>query len=482
MTTVRAKLLAFNIFIVAATLVGMGFALRARIHSNLLSEIDRDLASDTSSILVSHVQGPDQIHVPSTPGTMYREKVISPSEGKVVEVLRSNNSQVRMEASSFVPRLIPVGIGQSHIDEPLDSIGMAAAETKGRNTHDFVMNGQPTRSLSVPLYEGGKLIAVAQAIRPLAPMQRQMADLDRGLEMLIPFAVVISGLLGWALVGITIRPLRNMLESAKRLEPDLSCARLPVIGNDEFAQLAGTFNQAFDRTADAFQHQRDAIAQLERFTADAGHELRTPVAAIKGGTSFLLDLADLPEPYKKTARVMDRSADRMGKLIDDLLILSKQDAGQRLTMAPNVHLATIIEEARDELIEPECVRVQINIPEKLSLCADADALKRVFLNLLSNALAYASSCVKINAWEQSENIIVTIQDDGEGIAPEHLARLGERFYRPDSARARERGGTGLGLAISKSLCEAHDGTLQIESALGKGTKVQVTIPRCAQSS
>jgi len=293
--------------------------------------------------------------------------------------------------------------------------------------------------------------------------------------MLLPLAVAVSALLGALLVGSTMRPLKRLIDSAQRLAPDLSGARLPVTGKDEFAELAGTFNAVFDRTSEAFQKQRQAISQLERFTADAGHELRTPLGAIKSGSTYLLHISKLPDDCKKPAQIMDRSADRMAKLIDDLLLLARQEGGQSMEIRPDIEVSSLIDEAREEVAEPEYVSVTISVDRSLKVRGDRDALRRVLLNLISNAFAFARSEVKITARRDGKGVVVSVSDDGEGIAPEHIGRLGERFYRPDSSRSRHKGGTGLGLAIAKSICMAHGGALEIESTPGFGTTVRALI-------
>lgn len=514
MKSVRAKLIVLNILVVAMTLAVMGLALRARLRANLMADLNKGLESDIGSIAISHVSPADPVPLAegdqwffdmrriegssgSTGGAtrefptfppggeskgFYAKLSGSPpnpaeNQNKIVEMYRSNNSQVRLEAQSQPPRLIPVSDPvPPGMTPPYDPEGISLAKSGAKQFHDYKQGGNPMRSISVPVSEGGRLIAVAQAVRSLAPIRVQIAELDRGLATTVPLAVLVSAVFGLLLVGGTLRPLRRMIDSAKRLEPDLSGERLPVSGEDEFAQLAAAFNQAFDTSAAAFQKQREAIDQLEQFTADAGHELRTPVAAIKSGTGYLLHMADLPADCRKPVVVMDRSADRMAKLIDDLLLLSRQDGGQPLRMADGVDLRLLIEQALEELPGKADAQLRLQLADTPPLHADPDALKRVFLNLIANALSYARSWVAVSSRTAPSGVQIEIQDDGEGIAPEDLARLGERFFRPDTARSRECGGTGLGIAIAKSLVASHGGTLEFESALGRGTTARVSLP------
>src|ERR1019366_881228 len=161
----------------------------------------------------------------------------------------------------------------------------------------------------------GNLIAVVQSAHDLSPVAAGVRQLDVSLATLIPLALLVAAAAGAVLVGNTMRPLRRLSESARNLDPDLSKERLPVVGKDEFADLAITFNGAFDRTASAFASQSRAMKQLERFTGDAGHELRSPLGAIKGSVTFLLGSRKWGGEVKKSLEIIDRSSDRMTKLI-----------------------------------------------------------------------------------------------------------------------------------------------------------------------
>ena len=283
--------------------------------------------------------------------------------------------------------------------------------------------------------------------------------------MTIPIALVIAALCGAALIGGAMRPLRKLADAAQHLDPDLSGSRLPAEGSDEFAELARTFNAAFDRTAAAF-------AQLERFTGDAGHELRTPIAAIKSNSSYLLHLGGLPPESREAVTSIDRSVDRMARLVDDLLLLARHDAGVLEPVWEPVQIEPLLQEVIERNEGPE---IELCIESGRTFRGDPDAVRRVATNLISNAARYARSEVQVGVRLEGDLLCLSVADDGKGIAPEHLARLGERFYRVDEARARDSGGFGLGLAIVKELCAAHGGALQFESRPGSGTTAVATM-------
>ncbi|AIE83814.1 sensor histidine kinase [Fimbriimonas ginsengisoli] len=501
MKTVRARLTGFTILVVAGILVLMGAFVRFRVERNLIGEIDRQLRSDAGAVRTTPTDG--KFDLPPPPETQVQGKAGIPAPGipfldegprgfgipqaagafsahhdvpfgqTVMEVLRSNKSEVRLEANWSPPRLIPVfDRGEAEQIHPIeDPIGYQRAKAGSVVFNEYQKAGAPMRSLTAPVRQGSEVVAYVQAVRPLTPVRHQLADLDRALATSIPVAILLAAIGGALLVGSAMRPLRRMTESAKRLEEDLSSSRLPVEGADEFAELASTINLAFDRTSAAFASQSRALAQLERFTGDAGHELRTPLASIKTNASYLLHMADLPQENLPPVRMIDLSADRMSKLISDLLLLARQDGAKAVLKPTEVNVDHLVRSVVENLATSEEIGFQILVPSNLTVCADLDAVERVLVNLTSNAAAYARTGVTIAAEASAGYLIVKVDDDGEGIAPEHIDRLAERFFRPDESRSRLHGGVGLGLAIVKSLTESHGGGLQISSEVGKGTSV-----------
>jgi signal transduction histidine kinase len=458
----------------AALLGCMGFAVHIRMGIRLVDEVDRQLRHETDAVASA-----DGSEIAKLPVGKPAHLQFGRTEERVVQVLKTDRSAYKLEVNPDVPRMVPLpNAGTPDLTHTLaDPAGVQLAEDGSTAYRDFWRGNEPMRSVTVPIKEKGKTIAVVQSTHSLLATRREMADLDTTLFALIPVAGLLSALIGAGFTGLAMRPLKGLNDSAKCLKPDLSGPRLPMEGGDEFAQLAATFNSALDRTAEAFNKQNEAIAQLERFTGDAGHELRTPLAAVKGNASALLLEGGLTEEAKGKVRSINRSADRMSKLIDDLLLLARQDGGRSAPSAHPVDVEMALEEARQELAEPSDLDVELLADSNLWAMGNADSVRRIFINLWSNAFNYAQTRVSVRAKVEKDWIEVGFQDDGEGIAPEHLVRLGERFYRPDSARTRAKGGTGLGLAIVKSLCLSHGGSLEIWSCVGQGTTATVRLPR-----
>lgn len=219
------------------------------------------------------------------------------------------------------------------------------------------------------------------------------------------------------------------------------------------------------------------------FVANASHELRTPLASLTGFIDTLLGPArDDPAMRTKFLGIMNEQARRMSRLIDDLLSLSRVELNQHVPPEKLVDLTQLAAHVRDSLAplaRERGVEIALDVPgESLNVRGERDDLIRLLENLVENALKYgvAGRRVAIALRAESADAVISVRDFGTGIAPEHLPRLTERFYRVDVTQSREQGGTGLGLAIVKHIVARHRGRLSIESELGKGATFTVRIP------
>jgi len=294
---------------------------------------------------------------------------------------------------------------------------------------------------------------------------------------LIPVVLLVAGLGGAFLTDRALRPVRRIAWAANRMEAEDLSQRLPVIGDDEFAALAETINGMLGRLETSFAKQEQLFEQQRRFAADASHELRTPLTIIKANTSLSLSEPRTAPEYEKTLRAVDTAADRMTRIVQDLLLLARADAGQSVYPLAPTPLAEVLQSAAGPLSDTGNAPIQVDLPEPLFVLGHADSLTRLFSNLLENAVRHtpADGHITVTAKRLGTQIVVEIADTGTGIAPEHLPHVTERFYRVEAARSRAQGGTGLGLAICRSIADAHSGTLVVSSVLGHGTTVRVTL-------
>jgi len=234
-------------------------------------------------------------------------------------------------------------------------------------------------------------------------------------------------------------------------------------------------------------HDVTRLKELEdfrkEFVANVSHELRTPLSLIKGYAQTLLDGAreDPPQCIRFLQKI-DKHADRLHFLMEDLLAISHLESGQATLNSKPVNLHEVAQRVLDDLVKPASARATVlvnNIPPQMAIWADSDRLQQVLFNLTENAIKYGRTggCVTVGAGDTPEKVEICVADDGPGIPPEALPRVFERFYRVDRARSRETGGTGLGLAIVKHIVQAHGGEAWVKSELQKGASFYFTLPR-----
>jgi heavy metal sensor kinase len=335
------------------------------------------------------------------------------------------------------------------------------------------------RLLSVAVREDEQVTGVLQIATPLTAVYAELARLSGTLLTLFPLALLVAALGGAFLTEHALHPVRQITQAAAQIGVSDLSERLPVQGKDEFSELAATFNGMLGRLERAFTQLAQTLEQQRRFTADASHELRTPLTVIKANTSLALEEERSNAEYRRALEAADRAADTTTRIVQDLLLLARGDAGQLQLEQRPVCLKELLERALEPFRRPEFASIAIDFPQPcLAVPGDSHRLLRLFSNLLENAARHtpAAGHITVTARADGESAIVRVRDTGEGIAPEHLPHVCERFYRVDTARARRHGGTGLGLAICQSIVEAHGGTLTLESVVGKGTTVTVRLP------
>jgi heavy metal sensor kinase len=278
---------------------------------------------------------------------------------------------------------------------------------------------------------------------------------------------------GWWLVSRALRPIENISVAAVKISAGDLSQRINVAeAESEFGQLVAVLNSTFARLETAF-------AQQQRFTADAAHELRTPVSVILTQTQTVLNREREAADYKQTVEACQRAAQRMRKLIESLLALARFDAGQEILKRLPFDFSKTISDCA-ELVQPlaEERGVKIFVEAKpLEITGDSERLAQVVTNLLTNSIQYNQPGGEVRVKLKSQNGLVefTVADTGQGIAAEDLPRVFGRFFRADASRTGA-GNAGLGLAISKAIVEAHGGTIEATSEVGAGTTFVVRLP------
>lgn len=470
-TSVRARLLLWNIGLLAAILFAFLLTTHFAVRGYLLSSIDHRLEGMSIWQVRMMERLDDRDHPPPPPPPQSRQDE------------RRRGSRFQRMVRFYDLHGQPLSLSDqppAPTEAPWDRTSITLAAT-GTSRYSFSRDEDgAVRVLTKPLIRNKQRIGVVQFATSYEEAQVMLDSLTLMLLLLVPCALLIAGLGGFFLTRHTLAPIRQIVVAAEGLNPDDLSQRLPVVGADEFAHLATTMNGMLGRMEGAFTRLKESIERERRFTADASHELRTPLTAIKANTSLALKGERAPEQYREALRAVNQATDSMTRLVQDLLLLARSDSGQLALTAQKVDLRSLFE---DTVLlighEKEQAPVEIVVGEGTGpIHGDQQHLRRLFANLLENALRYtpADGKVTLEAHQQDGTAVLTVTDTGDGIASEDLAHLGERFFRADPSRARQHGGTGLGLAICRSIVEAHHGNMTIDSTPGQGTRVTVTLP------
>lgn len=309
---------------------------------------------------------------------------------------------------------------------------------------------------------------------PLKEYDRELADFRDALLLVAPIGILAALIGGYYSAGRALRPVHEMTQSARNISLQNLGKRLET-GNslDELGRLAATLNLVFDRL-------EGSLDSMRRFTADASHELMTPLSTIRVEAEVMLQSARSPEEYRGTLHSIVEEVGRLTRLAGRLLQLARADSGTTAARS-DVDLAETLHNAVGT-IRPQAERAGIALSvEPLAdavVVADHDQLRQVFDNLLDNAVKYSrpSGQVTVRSNRDGNDIIVEIIDGGVGISDEALPHVFDRFFCVDPSRNRARGGAGLGLSIAKSLVESLGGRIDAESRLGAGSTFRVTLP------
>ncbi|MBV8085092.1 MAG: HAMP domain-containing protein [Chloroflexi bacterium] len=325
-----------------------------------------------------------------------------------------------------------------------------------------------------PLRVGGGVVAALVLSTSLVGVDATLHGFVTILAIGIGATLLIAGLVVVIVTRIGFRPLRDMTRKSQAIAAgDLSQRMDEDTSVDEVRQLAQSLNHMAERLQDAFQAQR-------QFAADASHELRTPLTSIAGYLDVLTMAASHGEPgtVERVISSMRSEADRMARLVRDLVSLARMDAGDQLQLE-RVDLTRLVGDVYEQtkaMAPKRAVNLRVN--EAAWAEVDVDRMRQVLLNLADNAIKYTPADAHINFAVQTydSTVQVLVADSGPGIPQHDLARIFDRFYRTEQSRTREKGGAGLGLAIVKKIVEAHHGTISASSPPDGGTVFSIKLP------
>lgn len=424
--------------------------------------------------------------------------------GALVRIIRADGQIIYV-----APAFLALNVPSASITQPLHGI------TWQGTLH--ARDGQPVRLYSIPLVLQGSTFAILQVGASLASLDDTLRSVLIEFLLIAPFILLFSAFGSYLLATRAFAPIKRLTRTAQSIGVGDLHQRVPVpSAKDEVQNLALTFNEMIERLDKAFTQQR-------RFVADASHELRTPVAAIRSMTDVVmaqrgitkalpavhrtasqpngraqgpytlspeqrLDTTPLPPPqapteeeYVAVVREVNLEAERLSHLISDLLALARADEGQTLFEWEPVRLDLLtadVAATAEPLATEQDITLEIASKEPALVLGDEARLIQAILNLIHNAITYTNAGGKVilNVEVKNKSAYLIIRDTGIGIEPEHWEHIFERFYRTDPARSRAAGGSGLGLAIVDWVVRAHGGNITVESQVGQGSAFIVAIP------
>lgn len=336
-------------------------------------------------------------------------------------------------------------------------------------------NGAELMICAVPFTtrEGNRFVIEAGA--PLKQSESVLHGLLLTFAVGLPLVVTIAIAGGYVLMRRALKPVGEITGTAEQISSRNLSERLPEAKTgDELEGLSIALNRMIARIEHSFRH-------MNRFTADASHELRTPLTVLRGELEALAQRQDIPTDARETIESALEESERLSKIVESLLAISRLDAGEALMTRERFDLAELVDDTVEQmrlLAEDKRIILSCAAEDGVQVEGDPGRLKQVVVNLADNAIKYTNEGgrVDIRVAAVDGKALLEVSDNGVSIPGEALPHVFERFYRVDKARSRQMGGAGLGLSIVKSICEAHGGHITVESIEGKGSRFTVELP------
>lgn len=336
------------------------------------------------------------------------------------------------------------------------------------------IEGRPLRAVTRTAKVEGEA-ALIRAATSEASVRDQLSDLLKGLLGLLPIVLVLAGLGGYAAARRDLLPLETMARRAHEITAESLHERLPVTSSeDEIGQLAVTFNATFARLEKSFD-------QLGRFTADASHELRTPLTALRSIGEVSLASPRTATQYRDVIGSMLEEVERLTRLVESLLNLSRADAGHIVLHPERFDLGDLGREVSAHLSvlaedRGQVLALEAKVP--VDVTADRVVIRQALVNLIDNAIKHSpdKTVVSVRVFRDGRGAVLEVEDQGSGIPEEYRARVFDRFFRiDDRSRPQARRGAGLGLALARWCVEASGGRIELDSIEGRGSTFRMIL-------
>jgi len=469
--SIRFRLTLLYSTILALTLIVFGVALYSIQARDTLNALKLDLSLSSDRLAEAALKTDSQLPPPDTdpheapPPKPFDEFSSDQAfhDLREREIARILDDEGNLVASPF---------GRAEDALPLSDEGLAALQSGQDWFQDDMVSDEHMLIYSRPVIQKGETVYIVQVARSLTERDRTLQSLATTLGIAGLITILIAFGAGWALSGLTLQPIDRITQTAQEIgdERDFT-RRVDYTGpQDEVGQLANTFNAMLARLQDAFQKVEHSLRMQRDFVADVSHELRTPLTTLRGNLGLLR--RDPPTPPDEQADIladMVDESDRLIRLVNDLLLLARADAGRSLAKEP-LEIQPVLEETVRQAHQLDENRtINLEVPSGISILGDRDAFKQVMLILLDNALKHSDGEIDVMVRHASAQVEVCVQDHSPGIPPDKMEHVFDRFYRGEESPIAP--GFGLGLPIARSLVEGMGGIIMLESEVGEGSNM-----------
>ena len=333
----------------------------------------------------------------------------------------------------------------------------------------------PYRMIVMPISDKNGIQTVIQMAVSTGEMINSIHELRLSLLIGSPIILLAIGLAGWYIAGKTLKPIADITRKTEKITAeDLKLRLASPHPRDEIGRLVGVLNSMLERLESSFR-------RITQFTADASHEIRSPLAAVRCGLEIALSQERTVEEYQQILKNSLQDLCRLSQMVDNLFLLAKADSGQETLNLIPIRLDQIMEEVSEQaelLAETKGITFSANITQGIAVLGDDFRLRQLFVNLLDNAIKYTNEGGNITVSLEPVNsqARVTVADTGIGIPGENLPYIFDRFYRLDLARSHDANGGGLGLSICQWIAQLHQGRIEVKSRWGEGSTFTVYLP------
>ncbi len=480
--SIRLRLTLLYTLILALTLLLFGTALYTIQAQGTLNALKLELrrgGENTVQMVLRFYRTPQTLPPEPPPGEDRHPPLQQLSEEPAFQSLREREIVRVLDAEGTLVATPFAAVSEAL---PLSAAGLEALRAQQIWWEIASWEGIRLLICNLPVIIEGNVISIVQTARPLTERDASLVTLSRTLLIAGLLTTVIAFGIGWVLSGAALRPIHRITQTAQAIgrESDFS-RRVDYVGpDDEVGRLATTFNAMLARLEEAYQRVSQALNLQRDFVADVSHELRTPLTTIRGNLALLRRAPPLPAAEQSEILVdAEAESERMIRLVNELLLLARADAGPSLKRVP-VAVAPVLVEACRQARQLDRQRRIVEHIEEATILGDRDALKQIALILLDNALKHSSGAITVNVVVEDPWIVIEVQDSGPGILPDMLPHVFDRFHRGEADS--DTPGFGLGLPIAKTLSEGLNGNIAIESRPGQGSLVRVRLPLLVQTT